>query len=389
MLGILPLLAACAGVAPNTGRATPVPSKAVLVFADWEAPGTFDPRPPTTGARLRDDTLVYGRLWIPDPAGRLLPDLAAEVPRPDGDMLTVNLRPGLRWSDGSPLTAADVVRSYALQGVGAVALSATRLRVQSGQATSVASVFVAPPQADGRVASGPFRLVAADSGELRFTRNPHYHGRQPYLAEIDELVSSSHDAMEEAAQAGEVDFLPHLGPADLAAHFGPLRTVVTISERNEVLVPAGIDARLLAALSAATDRQALVTQAFGGAGKPLGLPPQVDLARHFLAGRTPTIALQTVCDDPLRASEAAALAAQWSQIGARVTTSCAAISQLTSTPPTPRLALYSVLAGQTPADAISLLQRPALRAVSTALHGFEANDTVGTDLWDVSEWWLQ
>jgi hypothetical protein len=82
------------------------------------------------------------------------------------------------------------------------------------------------------------------------------------------------------------------------------------------------------------------------------------------------------------------LAAQWAPYGIRTQVSCAPIAQLTAPSATPRLALYSVLLGQAPAGAVPLLRRPGVRAVSPRLHGFQANDTVGTDLWNVASWWL-
>jgi len=357
-------------------------------MADWEAPGTFDPRPPTTAARLRDDSLVYGRLWTSDPAGRLIPDLAVAVPTRSGGVLSVRLRSGLRWSDGSPLTPADAAASLREQGLAAEAVDSRTLRV-TADSRAVAAAFIAPAQPDGRVASGPFRLASADATALRFERNPHYHGHPPYLATVVELISASHDAMIESAQAGEVDYLPHLGPADLATSFGPLRLDVTRSEREEVLVPQGLGISTAAALSAATDRQALADQQFGGRAAATGPPPQALLASFLLPAGGVQVSLQTVCDDPLRLAEAGQLATEWQPLGVRATVTCAPIARLTAAPTAPRVALYSVLAGQAPPGAIPLLRWPGVRAISPALHGFTANDTVGTDLWDVADWWLQ
>ncbi len=48
--------------------------------------------------------------------GEIIPALASEVPKPAGDQLTYTfkLRSGVKWSDGRPLTADDVVFSYRL-----------------------------------------------------------------------------------------------------------------------------------------------------------------------------------------------------------------------------------------------------------------------------------
>jgi peptide/nickel transport system substrate-binding protein len=49
-------------------------------------------------------------------AGELIPALASDVPKPSDDQLTYTfkLRSGVKWSDGRPLTADDVVFSYRL-----------------------------------------------------------------------------------------------------------------------------------------------------------------------------------------------------------------------------------------------------------------------------------
>jgi len=91
-----------------------------LVLADWEAPATLDPIHPTTFSDLRVASLLFAPLWSLDPALKARPDLLREVPSvangdvkqgADGVSMTVDLklRPGLEWSDGTPLTADDLI----------------------------------------------------------------------------------------------------------------------------------------------------------------------------------------------------------------------------------------------------------------------------------------
>lgn len=63
--------------------------------------------------------LLYSYLTNYDAAGNMIPDVALEVPTPenggvsrDGKRITFHLRRGVRWSDGAPLTARDVVFTY-------------------------------------------------------------------------------------------------------------------------------------------------------------------------------------------------------------------------------------------------------------------------------------
>ncbi|MBV8151572.1 MAG: hypothetical protein JOY59_08445, partial [Candidatus Eremiobacteraeota bacterium] len=63
--------------------------------------------------------LVHGFLLRTDADGRLIPDLATEVPTVrnggisrDGKTVTYHLRRGVQWQDGVPFDARDVVFSF-------------------------------------------------------------------------------------------------------------------------------------------------------------------------------------------------------------------------------------------------------------------------------------
>src|SRR5215472_2486902 len=63
--------------------------------------------------------LLYSYLTNYDANGRIDPDLASEVPSTsnggvssDGKRLTFHLRKNVRWQDGTPVTAQDVVFTY-------------------------------------------------------------------------------------------------------------------------------------------------------------------------------------------------------------------------------------------------------------------------------------
>jgi len=90
---------------------------------DWESPSNFAPlfNDELTAAQV--DATLYAGLTRLDASLRWQPDLAAEVPtlenhqvtwdRAAGTMtVTYHLRTGLRWSDGQPITAEDVVYTW-------------------------------------------------------------------------------------------------------------------------------------------------------------------------------------------------------------------------------------------------------------------------------------
>lgn len=67
------------------------------------------------------DQAIWAPLWYGDQQGMFHPGLAAELPSStnggitsDLTTWTIHLRSGLKWSDGSPLTAADCAFSFNL-----------------------------------------------------------------------------------------------------------------------------------------------------------------------------------------------------------------------------------------------------------------------------------
>ena len=111
------------GIPPGPGTYSPQAAAVLggtLVLADWEAPATLDPIHATTSNELRLASLLFSPLWGLDPRLRPYPDLLREMPSvADGDVraaadgltMTVDLklRQGLRWSDGAPITADDLI----------------------------------------------------------------------------------------------------------------------------------------------------------------------------------------------------------------------------------------------------------------------------------------
>ena len=85
----------------------------------WQAPTTLNPH---FADGIKDQTasrIVYEPLASFDRDGNLVPFLAAEIPSlqnggvaPDGKSVIWKLKHGVKWSDGEPFTAKDVVFTY-------------------------------------------------------------------------------------------------------------------------------------------------------------------------------------------------------------------------------------------------------------------------------------
>lgn len=102
-------------------RNAPAPHPNVLRVADLAEPDRFNPLLSTMDLTERLSALVYSTLVIADDRGRLIGDLAREVPTlrnggisRDGKTVTYHLRPHVVWHDGKPLTSRDVAFTWRL-----------------------------------------------------------------------------------------------------------------------------------------------------------------------------------------------------------------------------------------------------------------------------------
>lgn len=76
---------------------------------EWELPSSWDPVTSTEGWDVHALGLVYASITMLDPAGNVEPGLATSWKyAPDGKSVTFQLRPGLKFSDGTPLNAEAV-----------------------------------------------------------------------------------------------------------------------------------------------------------------------------------------------------------------------------------------------------------------------------------------
>jgi len=128
-------LVAGACAASNIATPTPVPAstaptaaptqatsrgtQGTLTLFYWQAPTILNPHLSQAVKDQSASRITYEPLASFNADGELIPFLAAEVPSldngdvaADGTSVTWKLKPGIKWSDGEPFTADDVVFTW-------------------------------------------------------------------------------------------------------------------------------------------------------------------------------------------------------------------------------------------------------------------------------------
>ncbi|MGH7919502.1 MAG: peptide ABC transporter substrate-binding protein [Candidatus Dormibacteraceae bacterium] len=89
-----------------------------LVYSDWEEVSDLNPLANTANTAAQGEVALWQFLWTNGSDNKPVPQLVSEIPTQqngsvkvlDGQHMdvTINLLPGLKWSDGQPLTTQDV-----------------------------------------------------------------------------------------------------------------------------------------------------------------------------------------------------------------------------------------------------------------------------------------
>jgi peptide/nickel transport system substrate-binding protein len=200
IVSLTALLSACGGAANNHSPGT-------LVIALESGPTYLDPRYATDADSDRIGALVFDALARPDRNFRLQPELAESWQALDERTYVFKLRAGVRFQNGRPLTAADVVYTYRsvldaktrspkrgqLRFIDTVEASAPD-EVRFHLAAPFAPFFEAltlgvVPQGTApntaRIGSGPFSVEEFLQGErIALRANPSYWGGAPRLTGV-------------------------------------------------------------------------------------------------------------------------------------------------------------------------------------------------------------
>jgi peptide/nickel transport system substrate-binding protein len=332
LLAAGPLLAttpARAATARTAGaRAAAAPKKGgTLIFARSVAPTQLDPANSIIAGDVYTLDKIMEPLFVTSPAGVLTPWLAESyTTSKDGLTWTFNLRPGVKFSNGMPLTPADVVFSIkrelsnkngplsfldaAIKTITASGSNKVVMKLTAPWAPFLSdiSVFanaIIPANFGGKsekaffakpIGTGPFVLDSfTPSSNLTLKPNPHYwQAGKPYLdsVQINYVSNDNQRVLQvESGQAHVIDSVPPANVASLKKAAGVNVELypaweVDLLVFNEKL-PQFADRHVRRAITHAINREALVAATSFGTAKPGGsfLPPSL----QYYAADTPLL----------------------------------------------------------------------------------------------------
>ncbi|HEX4233032.1 MAG TPA: peptide ABC transporter substrate-binding protein [Caldimonas sp.] len=255
-------LLAAAGVAHAETASAYKPTRrgggGALKLLFWQGPTLLNPHFATGAKDAEGAILFYDALARYDPEGNLVPLLAADIPSrdnggiaADGRSTTWKLKNGVRWHDGRPFTADDVVFNHAYAADPATAAitsgqyegvrSVTRIDAETVRFTfdkptpqwsRTATVQLVPKHLFERyagaksrdapanlrpVGTGPYRFVEFKPGDLLRAEinNDYYLPNRPHFDTVE--LKGGGDATSAARtvlQTGEYDFAWNLQVED-------------------------------------------------------------------------------------------------------------------------------------------------------------------------------
>ena len=316
-----------------------------------------DPHVLFLGPNMAAARHLYDSFVGKDAEARWTPTLATSWRQIDPLTWEFTLRPGVRFSDGSPFTSDDVIASIRriptipnnpgpyttnLRTItNTVAVDPMTIRVTTdrpnpllpGQFTNIfilaKSAVSAPPEdfsaARATIGTGPFRLISfryGDTAELE--PNPYYWGSPSPWKHVRIRVIGNDASREAALLAGDLDLIENVPPedvarlratrdiavfarpADRAAFLLPNvahDTLPQLVDRQGNMLPSNPlrDLRVRQAISLAVDRSALVERALSGQGAAT-----MQLVPEGFGGWDPSVPVPAVASAAARAKLAEA-----------------------------------------------------------------------------------
>jgi peptide/nickel transport system substrate-binding protein len=267
----------------------------------------FDPYNTPDQESINSDMAVFDRLVQFSPTNTIIPMLATSWKYSNGGKsLTLTLRKGVRFSNGTPLTPADVIYSlkqasnpkgvYALYDGNdikdIVAPNADQVRIdlhhQYGPLLSSLAIWQAGIESAANaeklgtagasthpVGTGPYMLGTWDKGvQLTLVRNPHYWGRKPYLDSVVMKVVSDDTTRLLQLESGEANIIETVPPSEVKSLKGAGDQLEAVYGGQVVLIPLDLrfkpfqDQNVRLALSYALDRAAVAKDAYFGYATP-------------------------------------------------------------------------------------------------------------------------
>lgn len=296
---LLLVTTAIVGLALMPASAVYAQDKAIVIGTDVDA-GTLDPRLTRDTTAYRTADLIYAGLIHLTPALEAQPDLAESWESPDPQTYIFKLRPDLKFSDGTPLTADDVVFTYssvinpdfnapdralytpitAIEAVDPLTVKFTLaapyaplLSYLDKGIVSKAAVEGGKDPATDPIGAGPMTLVAWNRGsDIVLKASPTYWAGAPEVTDVTVKIIGDNSARAQAFEAGDLDVIQSpLSPNDIErlaadARFGNAIMAglgVTYINYN-VKDPLLADVGMRQAFSMLIDQQSIVNDIYQG-----------------------------------------------------------------------------------------------------------------------------
>lgn len=325
-LTVGPALAARVG-ASSAGRPIAAQRSGTVTVGVWQEPSVLNPHlvGTGTGSGYYVHPILEGLAQF-DASGQLVPKLAESIPSvenggvsADGLTVTYKLKQNVKWSDGQPFTADDVVYTYqyladeqiptvsggkyraALKSVEAVDPSTVRLTFAQLYAAwpllfngvdiilpkHVVGASPNPAQSDFNrqpVGTGPFKVASYTAGDqIRYVPNEQYRDpSKPLLSELILKFVPNVEALVEAVKSGQLDVAWNVkesdreglvGQPNLTLVEGPIsaaeQLIFNLTDPKNPEAPGSThpvlgDVRVRQAIELAIDKQAIIDQLLGG-----------------------------------------------------------------------------------------------------------------------------
>ena len=255
---------------------------------------------------------VFEGLMKPTPEGDLIPAVAEKYEVSDDQLVyTFTIRDGIKFHNGQPVTAGDVVNSITRciepseAGVLAVEpLSAVekvtgmdertvqiRLKEPNTEFLAYLTLAILPAEYDGQdtapVGTGPFKFVSrAAQDNIVLERFDDYWGEKAYLDKVTYKIIENADSILMSLQSGAVDLFAHLTStqvAQLGDEFNIEEGTMNLVQAmylNNAVAPFD-DVRVRQALCYAIDRQQILDLAFDGYGSLIGSSMYPAFGKYF------------------------------------------------------------------------------------------------------------
>ena len=330
------LCASTATWAAKVPAGTQLADKQELVRNNGSEPASLDPHKVESDVEFNIISDLFDGLVSVSPAGEIQPRLAEKWENKDNTVWTFHLRPGITWSDGTPITAEDIVWSWqrlvdpktaspyasypgsmrivngtdiaegkkAPESLGVKAINDTTLEVTLTQPNAAFLAMLAHPslvpidkvlvgrfgdkwtKPEHFVSSGAYKLSQWVVNErIVAVRNPKYWDNEhTVIKKVTYLPISSEAADVNRYKAGEIDIVYTVPINQFAQLKKTLGSELDVSPQLATYYyqfnttrPPFNDARVRKALNLALDKDIIADKVLGQGQRPAWLISQPDI----------------------------------------------------------------------------------------------------------------